>query len=405
MQGFNYKTKFTHIAQNGNGWTYTYFTDQSKTIRHSEVAKYSAFGRLAEGKMYYPSGALKTIFSVNAEDQLQGRYTEMWENGSTKITSTYINGNLQGYQTTFYQGSTQIHEMTQYACNKRHGTHREHYISGRIKLEATFKDDNPVGMFKVKYDNEQNNLMIFCSFTESGVIDGEFKVFSENGEPQITMFYNHRGECTNKVELNDFKMSEQCKQFFDHIIQFNDVNKTSLKTTSTVDFDKVWDDVLNQPPPNGRCGSPPLLTYPSATSTGTYPSATSNGTYQSGYYSGHQTDYHSGYPSATSTGTYQSGYQSGYTGHTTVYNADYWKTLNATRETEYESELAKAIEESRSHTENTTVATVSFRSLIEAHRDEQTATHDAMKEKDPLMYLQEMCMPWFVIENKILTGQ
>jgi hypothetical protein len=297
----------------------------------------------------------------------------MWEDGSTRLTATYINGNIQGHQTAFYKGTSQIQEMTQYACNKRHGTHREHYPSGRIKLEASFKDDNPFGMFKVKYDNASNSQMIFCSFTQNGVIDGEFKVYDENGEPKITMFFNHLGECTNKIELTDFKMSEQCKEFFDNIIQFNDINKSTLKTqTTSDDFDRVWDNVLHQKPDSKEPSLPPLLTFEQKPHSN-----------QSGYYSGYQSSYSGG----------------------TVYNADYWKTLNANRETEYESQLAKAIEESRTQTENTTVATVSFRSLIEAHRDEQTALHDAKKEQDPLRYLQEMCIPWFTLESQILTGQ
>lgn len=386
MNNFSYKTAFNHITQNGHGWTYTYYTDETKLIRFSEISRNSSFGHLSEGRLFYPTGQVKATFRLNHVDQLYGQYTEVYEDGSTKIVATYIGGLLQGYLTTFYEGTRQIHEISQFANNKRNGPHKEYYINGHLKLETCFRDDVPVGIFKVKYDNDKNSQMIVCSFTHNGVIDGEFKVFSENEEPQITMYFTSKGECTNKVELTDFTMSEICKEFFDHLIQFNDVNKAALKT-DTHNFDKVWDNVLDV-----HEDAPKLLD-----SKPHVDDAWKNSN-QSGYLSGYQSGYQSG--SYQSNYSNSSVYQPGYTVH-----SDYLKNLAANRETEYETQLAKAIEESRTQTDNTAVATVSFRSLIDTHREEQTAIHDAKKEQDPLGYLKEMCMPWYAIEQKILAGQ
>lgn len=373
MKGLhNFRTKYCIvIVTPNNSYRNTYFNDPLNQNKFSEITEPFDTSQPFHVNLYYPTGGLKSSFYMNRKGEINGPYSELFEDGYNKLVTEYSNGVINGNYATFYEGTIQIHEKSQYANGKYNGKFVLYYPNSRIKVEATFKDDVPLGAFTVRYDNENNSLMIQCSFTPHGTIEGEFNVYADTGEKSITMNFDTKGDFIGRIEHNvNFVMSKVCQESYSHIITLNTTNKKLLKT-DVDDFDNKWNKLVSKEDEN----------------------------YQYGWHltetQGWQQGWHQGRANQEKVATSNLGYQGGWS------NQEWYKNYTANKDKEYEQQLAKAIEESQLQTDNLSIANASFRSMIDAHRDEQNVIHTALSEKNSLLYLQEMCTPWLTIENEM----
>jgi antitoxin component YwqK of YwqJK toxin-antitoxin module len=97
---------------------------------------------------YYETGELKSVKTVNEDNELMGSYIEYWKNGFVKT-----------------QG--------EYKQDKKNGVFREYYENGNTKFEGIIKDDIPQG--KQYYSNEKGKNIKIEIWKKSKLIRTEEK--------------------------------------------------------------------------------------------------------------------------------------------------------------------------------------------------------------------------------------
>ena len=86
--------------------------------------------------------------------------------GNKNIITNYPNGNL----------------MEQYEVSKegkKDGKYKSYYETGKIREEATLKDDGYIGKRVLYYENGQVDTEE--NYASPGILDGEFKIYYKEG--------------------------------------------------------------------------------------------------------------------------------------------------------------------------------------------------------------------------------
>lgn len=95
--------------------------------------------------------------------------------GNKKIITNYPNGNL----------------MEQYEVSKegkKNGEYKSYYETGKIREEATLKDDDYIGNRVLYYEN--GNVDTEENYASPGILEGEYKIYYKEGGIHIVKHYS-----------------------------------------------------------------------------------------------------------------------------------------------------------------------------------------------------------------------
>lgn len=133
---------------------------------------------------------------------------------------------IKGYMTDIpnYDANSTVEEG-EYINNKKEGTWKTYWPSGKLKSTITYKGNRPNGSYQVYYRNGQ--------LEEEGIWKlnkniGEFRRFHENGQPQqeflfsdsgkrngIQKYYHENGQLELEVNIINGKESGVMKRYYD----------------------------------------------------------------------------------------------------------------------------------------------------------------------------------------------
>jgi antitoxin component YwqK of YwqJK toxin-antitoxin module len=222
------RTKFEHVEfdKTANCLVRRYYTDSSKQVLFSKINTDYGWASLTKGELYHPNGTIKSTFSLNKNDEYHGR-VNIYKDGNMVSTCTYVDGHRHGYEIVYYPNGSNVHTSIQYSYDVQDGPYTIMYPTGKIKEKGQFSKGHLVNMFVIRYDNLNNSIMIECEFSENGILKNEYKIFDENYVPVQIHYYNN-GKCINKIELDHFKISDECQKIHDRIMLINEANLGSV---------------------------------------------------------------------------------------------------------------------------------------------------------------------------------
>jgi len=355
------RTKFEHVDfdKTTNRLIRRYYTDASKQTLFSTINTDYGWEGLTKGELYHPNSKIKSTFTLNKNDEYQGRVNIYREDGTLLNTCTHVNGRKHGYEICYYPNGNNVHTSIQYSYDVQDGPYTIMYPTGKIKEKGQFSRGHPVNRFVIRYDNLKNSIMIECEFSEKGILKNEYKVFDEKYEdiPTRIYYYNDKGDCINKIELDHFKMSDECQTIHDKILTIHEGNKYEanigdLKSMDLYSCDK-FDVSGRHRDPEEACGSLLIKSSPS------------------------------------------SGYN-----YSSLYN--YQSILAQNRNNEYEEGLCKAIEESKVSVDTKNISTATARSMLEGYKREKVALYEKEKAENHMAQLKKCCLEFYTIETTVM---
>jgi antitoxin component YwqK of YwqJK toxin-antitoxin module len=106
-----------------------------------------------------------------------GDFKETFDNGSTKGTGTFLNGQLEGLRVQFYPNGKKKTEK-EYKGSYPHGKSKEFYENGTLKQEGEFEDNKEHGTWTLYHINGQKKAVL--TFVH-GVQTGPYFEYDEQG--------------------------------------------------------------------------------------------------------------------------------------------------------------------------------------------------------------------------------
>ena len=144
------------------------------------------------------------------DDMKHGKYVGYHPDGSIFEESTYINGQVHGIRSLFYEGNKKIQTAETYIDGIMDGLFEEYHINGQVAFTGLYVNDAMDGVWK-KY-SESGQLIEEVSFKDSEE-NGPFKEYHSNGqlaaeggylngdnEHGPLKIYNERGELVKKMD-------------------------------------------------------------------------------------------------------------------------------------------------------------------------------------------------------------
>jgi antitoxin component YwqK of YwqJK toxin-antitoxin module len=161
-----------------------------------------------------------------ASQPYNGDFKETFEDGSTKGTGTFVNGQLEGLRVQYFPNG-KISTKKEYKGAYPHGKAYEYYEDGILKQEGVFENNKEVGTWSLYYRN--GNKKAVLTF-ESGVQNGPYFEYNEKGI-LTKQYYFKNGKAEYSDEFNELikKASEMTGRFipkeaielFDKAIELN----------------------------------------------------------------------------------------------------------------------------------------------------------------------------------------
>ncbi len=166
------------------------------------------------------NGRVTESYHVKTDNIKHGEYTALHENGKTRESATYIDGELDGVRKIFYDnGSVEIEEN--YVNGTITGDYKVYYVNGQLKIETSYKDGAMNGELK-KYnekgilieevtmvDNEENGP--FKEYHDNGKLHWEGNYLNGDNEFGLLLKYNEDGELIRKMNCDSLAV---CRTFW-----------------------------------------------------------------------------------------------------------------------------------------------------------------------------------------------
>lgn len=212
------KQKLNFVNNQLNGTIYTFYPDGSKQWvypfvegkKSGRTEEYSSCGMLTNsntldagvdngpGVYYnYSEGFSREFIYVN--DTVEGKMTEKWLNGETKLDCSFENGLYNGTYKSWYITGKPESEGT-YVAGVKTGRWVNYHPNGKIMDEAELNDQgNYTGEYRT-YDG-QGRLATSGKEYTNGVLTGSFTHYFTDGNKQVVQTYNT--DTLQKVESFD----------------------------------------------------------------------------------------------------------------------------------------------------------------------------------------------------------
>lgn len=113
------------------------------------------------------------------DDTKHGKYIGYHTDGSIFEESTYVNGQVHGIRSLYYEGNKKIQTSESYINGIMDGLFEEYHLNGQVAFTGLFVDDAMEGVWK-KYNNS-GQLLEEVSFKDSEE-NGPFKEYHLNGQ-------------------------------------------------------------------------------------------------------------------------------------------------------------------------------------------------------------------------------
>lgn len=137
-----------------------YYEDQSI----NSVMIFSDDGKEADATIYYPDGSIAA----------QGKYVNRKKEGKWKFFSSTIPGYLLNEE--------------EYSQNHRNGLSLKFYTDSTVAEKVLYRNDLKEGEYIQYYAS--GKIFLRSNYT-AGILNGNFEVWYENGNPEITGFYKN----------------------------------------------------------------------------------------------------------------------------------------------------------------------------------------------------------------------
>ena len=141
-----------------------------------------------------------------------GKFVGYHPDGSIFEESTYINGQVHGIRSLFFEGNKKIQTSETYVNGVMDGLFEEYHINGQVSFTGLFVNDAMDGVWK-KY-NEVGQLIEEVTFKDSEE-NGPFKEYHTNGQLAAVggylngdyehgplQIFNEQGELIKKMDCN-----------------------------------------------------------------------------------------------------------------------------------------------------------------------------------------------------------
>lgn len=161
-----------------------YYITKSVTENYPNSVKlwktYKTVNGRKEGRYLelFGNGTIKQE-SYYIDGLLCGPYVEYYANGKIKKKCNYFENKLDGESTEYFD-TGKIHKIAQFTKDKFNGLYIRHLYDGGV-VKTNYKDDTVHGL--EQHWNANGFLESECEFVD-GILHGIYKVFYDNGTPK-----------------------------------------------------------------------------------------------------------------------------------------------------------------------------------------------------------------------------
>lgn len=139
-----------------------------------------------------------------------GDFIETYENGKTKGTGSFVNGQLEGLRIQYFENGQKRTEKF-YKASFPHGKAKEFYENGTLKQMGEFVDNKENGIWIIYYETGEKHVE---STFVNGVQQGDYMEYSKDGK-LIVKYYFVNGKASYSPEFMELSKQalELSKQF------------------------------------------------------------------------------------------------------------------------------------------------------------------------------------------------
>ncbi|MBL4753351.1 MAG: tetratricopeptide repeat protein [Flavobacteriales bacterium] len=139
-----------------------------------------------------------------------GDFKETFEDGKTKGTGTFVDGQLEGLRIQYFLNGNKRTEKN-YKDSYPHGTAKEFYENGTLKQVGEFVNNKESGIWTIYYESGEKHVE---SEFVNGVQQGKYMEFSKAGELLVLYFFrNGKAEYSDEFMELINKASEMSGRF------------------------------------------------------------------------------------------------------------------------------------------------------------------------------------------------
>lgn len=160
----------------------------------------------------------KTAFS--------GEFIETYENGETKGTGNFLNGQLEGLRIQYFENGNKRTEKY-YKASYPHGIAKEFYENGTLKQMGEFVDNKENGIWTIYYETGEKHVE---STLVNGVQQGDYFEYSKEGKLLVKYYFvNGKASYSSEfveltkqaLELSRQFKNEEAIKLYDKAIELN----------------------------------------------------------------------------------------------------------------------------------------------------------------------------------------
>jgi tetratricopeptide (TPR) repeat protein len=155
-----------------------------------------------------------------------GAFIETFENGKTKGTGNFLNGQLDGLRIQFFENGQKKTEKL-YKASYPHGTAKEFYENGTLKQIGEFENNKENGIWTVCYETGEKHVEL--TFV-NGVQQGDYMEYSKDGKLLVKYYFvNGKASYSDEfmiitkeaLELSRQFKNEEAIKLYDKAIELN----------------------------------------------------------------------------------------------------------------------------------------------------------------------------------------
>jgi tetratricopeptide (TPR) repeat protein len=155
-----------------------------------------------------------------------GTFIETFENGKTKGTGSFVNGQLEGQRIQFFENGQKRTEKF-YKASYPHGISKEFYENGILKQMGEFLDNKENGIWTVYYETGEKHVE---STFVKGVQQGNYMEYSKEKKLLVKYYFvdgkaNYSDEflklTKQAVELSRQFKNDEAIKLYDKAIELN----------------------------------------------------------------------------------------------------------------------------------------------------------------------------------------
>ncbi len=118
-----------------------------------------------------------------------GDFIETFEDGSTKGTGTFVDGQLEGMRIQYFPNGKKRTEK-EYKDADPHGKAKEFYEDGALKQDGLFENNKEVGTWTLYYPNGNKKAVLTFNL---GVQNGPYYEYNDKGELSKQYYFKNEG--------------------------------------------------------------------------------------------------------------------------------------------------------------------------------------------------------------------